>query len=195
MIFHRQLLVTRVLRGIYWSLVFFPLSELSGCATDGGTDPYALFETYEQPDGLYRFRYLSPPWVMKDDDDDGRQLLAVSPNRDELGFELEKGSLEARFKAIVEVLDADSVKSAVTGDAARWSDRGADIGPFVTFASAGGAVGLRVETVFLDRRMVSVYHGLRGGGVAVMRAAAQESMDTDDMSLLFRGFEPIGSSR
>jgi hypothetical protein len=187
--------VPSVFGRVYWCLALFSASGLTGCATRDGTDPYALFETYKQPEGLYRFRYLSPPWVMTADDSAARQLLAVAPHRKDLGFELETGSLEARFKVVVEVLDTDSVKSAVALDTARWSDHGAEIGPFVIFASAGGAMGLRVEAVFLDRRMVSIYHALRGGGVGVMRAAAQERMDTDDMNLLFRGFEPTGSPR
>lgn len=167
-----------------------------GCASVEGADEYALFDTYTSPDGAYQFRYLSPPWVFVEDDEAGeRQLLAVSPENDNIGFQIERGFLNARFKMVVEVLDGESVRSAVVRDLERWDERGADVGAPGTFESIGGNLGLRVDVDFTDRHLVSVYHNLEPASVVVMRVAAQETLETHDMALLFRGLAPDGGDR
>jgi hypothetical protein len=189
-------LIRPLLRCFFCACAFVSLCEPSGCAEADGSEPYAIFETYVHPKGLYQFRYLAPPWVLLEKDEDGgRQLLAIEPDGKDIGFDLEQGYLQARLKIVVETRDHETVKAAVAEDVARWEARGAEVGPLQTFESDGGAVGLEVETVSSGRRMASVYHLIADSRVAVMSVAGQESLTTYDMMLMLRGFEPLSSGR
>ncbi len=168
---------------------------LLGCAEADGADPYALFKTFEQQDGLYRFRYLSPPWkLLEDDEEADRQRLAIAPEAGDRDDDPDDDSLDARMVMVVERLEVGTVRDAVAADVVEWSGR-AEVSPFYTFTSTNGAVGLRIEAVFPDRRSVCIYHRLANGQAAVMRVTARERLDTPDMTRLFRGFEPMGMER
>lgn len=165
---------------------------ISGCAEELGTDAYAMWERYESPEYAYVFSYLSPPWELVDETDDGgRQLIAVEPKKSSIDYAVESGNLHARIKAVVEVIHARSPSEAAWEDAERY--RGASAisveGPR-SFKSANGIVGVRIDATFSDRRVVAIYHGLAREGAISMKAAGDEELDTPDMVLFLKGLEP-----
>ncbi len=166
-----------------------------GCAEAPGTDAYAMWERCESSRYAYVFRYLAPPWKFIDETEGGgRQLIAIDPMESRIDYAVESGNLHARIKAVVEASNALGPWDAAREDADRYRLSATSVEGPRLFESGNGIEGVRLDAILPDRRIVAVYHGLRGGGVVSMKVAADEDLDTPDMILLLRGLEPMLSN-
>jgi hypothetical protein len=165
----------------------------TGCANVSGVDPYGLFDTYTHVDGLYSFRYLSPPWgVVESETGDDRQLFAIEPG-DGIDAQIEEGAVNARVKMVVAIDRTTSdAESEARQQLSEWAKSAKSTTTVQTFYSAQGAPGAAIGAVFLERYIRAVFQPLdESGAVVSMQLVSRERLDNEDMTLVLKSLEPL----
>ncbi len=167
---------------------------LPSCDPVDGTHPYALWDTFDHPEGIYHFHYLAPPWEKADVPFAVRQILYVGSARAPLSeMGIAGDGLQARFGCFVETTtDVDAI-AAAEADAENLRHKGVQPDPIDWFESAGGDLGVQLKVRCPDRWIASVYHDLPEGGVIRMSVVGIEDTDTPDLVLLMESLEPRGA--
>jgi hypothetical protein len=174
------------------SLLFLSMLPLMSCADNEGDNPYALWDVYEHERKLYHFQYLTPPWTFISDlEEINRQVIAINPRLERIDYRTERESLHARIKVVVEIQNWWDPRTVAQTDMAHYRDEALEFRGPETFKSARGFSGFKTRATFPgNRRVVSIYQGLENRGTVVLRAAANEFLETDDMLLLMKSLEP-----
>ena len=146
-------------------------------------------------DGLYRFSYLSPPWGKALRQQVGLPVYVIDPNDNPLPVRGMPGDgIGARISLEVEVVGDTTVQEASEADLAAWQAEGAVAEPSEQFENRAGDVGVRVFVEATDRWITAAYFGLDGNGVVAMKIAGNDDdLQSDDMTLLLRGLEPMAA--
>lgn len=161
------------------------------CSPVDGKDPYALWETFTHPDGIYRFSYLSPPWKKLSTSNTSTQQFVV--DRDGVPLEnvgLPGDGVEARLSMEVELFFRMSAPEAASAHLKTWGENGARGDPSEVFESHGGAKGLRIWARASDRFITAVYHDLPGGDSVSMIVVGKDEVSSSDIVLLLESLEP-----
>ncbi|MCP4601896.1 MAG: hypothetical protein GY847_15515 [Proteobacteria bacterium] len=163
---------------------------LVGCTPVDGSDPYALWETFENDE--YHFHYLSPPWKQVGTFNASLQVLAVDPNGEPLSeAELPGDGLDGHFNLIVrQGVPHDDAQGAAQEDLNRWKAQGATVEPLEPFRNAAGDQGVQALAHTHDRWITSVYHDLTNGGTVFMTVIGKIRVDTADITLMMKSLEP-----
>ncbi len=159
------------------------------CSDTDGTDPYALWQTFEHPTSAFHFHYPSPPWESVEDNGPGRAVLAVDPDTDGLGDD----HPNARLRLEVWVMDADSVSDVISYRRDHWVGLGYQVDPPRIYWTGADDEGIRVEaTDGQYLRVTEVFYSL-DERTALLSLWVNGESDRSDLELLIEGFEPRGS--
>ena len=179
------------LREVVVLLLLASVLPLSSCADEEGQDPYAMWAVYQHQRELYHFRYLNPPWVfVKELEEEHRQLIAIDPRLERINYHLERRNLHARIKLTVEMYNRRDPESLANADIHRYREMALAFHGPEPFMSRRGFIGFKTSATLSDRHIVTIYHAVGNRGTVVLKAAASESLDTADMTLLMKSLEP-----
>lgn len=157
------------------------------CGSIDGTDPYALWRTYEDPGHAYHFHYPSPPWTRADDSAFGLPVFEVDPD-DDPAAELPGARLRLEARMYVPA-DLDDVIAAET---AGWHEQGYLTTPLADLLSVGGDEGMLLEAWREEVWVRQVFHEERGT-VVTMVVWGTDGLEDTDLELLLVSFEPRGA--
>jgi hypothetical protein len=158
------------------------------CGSIEGTDPYALWRTYEDPGRAYHFHFPAPPWVESSDAAFGLPVFVVDPDNDPLApLPAARLRLEARMFVPA---DLDAVVSAET---AVFHEQGFSTSPPVEFLSAAADVGVLLEARRDDLWVRQVFHEELGTVVTLRLWGTSDDPLSEDNELLLESFEPRGA--
>ena len=159
------------------------------CSDTDGTDPYALWQTFEHPTQAFHFHYLSPPWESVEDTGPERAVLAVDPDTDGLVDD----HPNARLRLEVWLVNDNPVSDVVGDRHDHWVGLGYHVDPPRLYWNGADDEGVRVEAAdgpYL--RVTEVFYSL-GGRTALLSLWVNGEADRSDLELLIEGFEPRGS--
>jgi hypothetical protein len=161
----------------------------ASCGTIDGTDPYALWRTYEDPGRAYHFHYPSPPWTKADDSAFALPVFEVDPDEDPLA-ELPAARLRLEARMYVPA-DLEDVLAIEVGT---WHISGYSTSPHTEFVGGSGDVGVRLEARREERWVRQVFFEERGTVVTLLIwGADRDDSDSPDLELLLESFEPRGA--
>ncbi len=173
------------------SLVFCVCVVATSCDPVEGTDPYAIWNTFEHPDGFYHFHYLSPPWEPTSLVIPMRQAFVVDPDMEPLhNVGLAGDGLSARLEFVVEMILGADAETEANEKLNRWKSMGADTKRIESFFSEGGDKGFRIWARSTDRWITAAYLHRPAGGVVIMTVVGKENVDKPDITLLMKSLEP-----
>lgn len=189
------------IRIISYCLLGPALMFFVGCDTVTGTEPYALWETYDDSDGRFHFHYLNPPWKSLSDATSSLQVFAVEPNDDgTVDLSCMKGASRcARYVMEVEAFSVSNAERIAQDDIKEWKEEGAEVESLDPFMSRGGDEGVWTGARGDDWRVISVYFNLeidsfKFGAVAMRIAGDRDMGNMSDIMLLLKGLEPRPST-
>jgi hypothetical protein len=165
-----------------------------GCDPVDGTDPYALWETYEDSTARYHFRYLSPPWEKPGAHDADGFRLIVGPGEDPLDeVGLPGDGLTSEMGLAVEIVRGVKAASAASADNVAWSKHGAEPEPVKEMENTAGDLGKRIAAAASDRSFTAVYFDLEGGDSVRLIVVGREDVDDPDVEMILESLEPRSS--
>ncbi len=171
-------------------IVLCLLLSVLGCTPHDGTDPYVLWETYEDPE--FHFRYLSPPFEVLSEPSSMPVLFAV--DSDEKPFPMRGmpcDGIGARLCLETVVVEDILPQDAARQDLEDWKNRGAQVEPPEPFESVRGDIGVRIWSRSSDRWITACYQGLPAGDTVVMKIVGKHNdLDGSDILLLLQSLEP-----
>ena len=171
------------------------LAGILGCNPIDGTDPYALWSTYTQPDGLFHFHYLSPPWEKQTTTSTAEQRFVVDVDGIPLANQgLPGDGMDARLIMIVKIYQGIPALAAAWSNVGYWIDKGANVGQLEAFHSEMGEEGVRIRAEGTDRFFTTVFHDLPEWGAVSMTVVGKENVDSSDIELLLESLEPTPAS-
>ena len=158
------------------------------CGNIDGTDPYALWRTYEDPGRAFHFHYPSPPWTESDDAAFGLPIFEIDPDDDPLA-ELPAARLRLEARMYV----PSSIDEIVALESGTWHTLGYSTSPVEEFVNTAGDVGALVEARRDDKWAEQVFFE-EGGTVATLLIwGTGDAPHAADVELLLEGFEPRGA--
>ncbi|MDJ0764677.1 MAG: hypothetical protein QNJ97_16985 [Myxococcota bacterium] len=163
------------------------------CDPVDGTDPYALWETFEGAQASYRFRYLSPPWEDISPSDTTEWLLVVNPRAPAFNpAGLPGDGIRGQMILGVRTVGDGDAYDAAEADLAKWSEAQEVFFAETAqpFTNLKGDEGFRVSARSEDRYLTAAYWDLDGDNIGVMTIVGKHDLDTADIALLLRSFEP-----
>ena len=168
------------------------LCAVCGCDSVDGTDPYAIWKTYQDPDELFHFHYLSPPWEKDLRDRQAVPIYVVEPHDEPLPvLGMPGDAIGARLSLQLEVTWDATPQDVSAADIRDWEAAGAEAEEGGPFQNRAGDPGLRVSAEAPDRWFTVVYFELDGDGVVAMQITGnRDDLQSDDIALLLRGLEP-----
>ena len=164
-----------------------------GCDPVDGTDPYALWETFDDSMGRFHFHYLRPPWEPVSMPVSAKQVFVVEQTDEEpLDSSWTDGDGPgARLVLIVTVFMVADAETVAAREMDAWKEAGGEVEPVDHFMSGSGDVGIWTGARGVDWRMLAVYYDLETIGSVAMRVAGELSnVDTADVMLLLKSLEP-----
>jgi hypothetical protein len=163
----------------------------AGCAIHDGSDSYAQWETYTDPQGRYSFKYLAPPWRAGADSTPDRVTFIVQSEDDVAEYHVVHSRLGARLVLEVEVSTRLSAEELAIQDVNDWEENSYyEVFEFEEFSNMADTRGIQVWADAPDRTITAVYLNLLDTGAVVMRIAGRVNVDCDDVDLLLRSLEP-----
>ena len=160
------------------------------CADTDGTDPYALWQTFEHPTSAFHFHYLSPPWESVEDNGLERAVFAVDPDIDGL----EDNHPNARLRLEVWMIDDAPIADVVSSRHDHWAELGYHVDdPPGIYWNGADDEGVRLEaTDGQYLRVTEVFYSF-DERTALLSLWVNGESDRSDLELLIEGFEPRGS--
>ncbi|MDD5308564.1 MAG: hypothetical protein PHU25_14680 [Deltaproteobacteria bacterium] len=166
------------------SLLVFLVTAACGCGAVDGTDPYALWKTYEHPLGAFHFHYPSPPWKEADGSTDTDLVLVVDP-----GPTSDAGEPGARYRLEAAVVAGDVAEDASVAEQSRLEARGYGTSPPRGWENGAGDHGVIIEGRN-DGASVAAVLLATSYGVAALRIFTRDDIDDPDVDLLLESLEP-----
>ncbi len=167
-------------------VVCFALCPFAGCDEDG-TGPYALWNHWSHPDGLFHFYYLSPPWTVHSESTDVHPVMVVHPY-DEATCD----GLGAAMRLEAFVSPADTAAGLSGRRRSEWQSAGYQL-ETAGYRNANGDEGLYFEGHAPEHKVVEVFYDTPHGAVAFSVWIHDVRLSADVM-LLVAGFAP-GAAR
>ena len=171
--------------GLTVAIILCTLVALGGCASIDGSEPYAMWQTYEHPDGLFHFRYLSPPWrLIHDPFAEGRPVLVIAPEE-----AFPDGESGYRYRLEAFAVESDDMDAVIADVKEEWQGLGYEFEEDADLTSAAGDHGGR-STGWDGASWLSIAVQAAGDRVAVMIINSVDDPNTADMALLLESLEP-----
>jgi len=158
------------------------------CGTVDGTDPYALWRTYQDPGHAYHFHYPSPPWIEAAEGTPGLPILEIDPDDDPLA-ELPAARLRLEARAY---FSAD-IEDVVASETAAWQLLGYSTSPPQELVSAAGDAGVLLAARHEDVSVQQVFQEQGGTVVTLFVWGEIADVGDRDVELLLESFEPRGA--
>jgi len=160
------------------------IAAAPGCEREG-EDPYALWETYDHPDGAFHFHYLSPPWEKADDHARRHPVLVVVPS----------GGGDARLRLEAALTGEITEPAAADVERSALQDEGYEVEDPAAYESRAGDEGIMVRASGGSGWVIAVYQaGAEGvAGLEIRGFDDAVGPDDADIRLLVAGFEPRAS--
>jgi len=154
-----------------------------GCAAVDGTDPYALWETWEHPQGRWHLHYPSPPFALQGDGN-GRELVLTvgAPRADADGLIVGGIRLLGR-------LSTAGPEDVIDDGEQRLGELGLVTELDRSFVGAGGDGGWLIRWRDGARWGYLLAHHHPAGAVVVELEGDLEGVEAD-AELLLEGVEP-----
>jgi hypothetical protein len=164
------------------------LVVVTAAACDGpdGTDPYALWETFDQREGAFHFHYPAPPWEGWEGHDRLHAVLVLEPDPDGDAEALGPGAA-ARLEAWAQSGRTPSDIYDVRRQA--WEALGYSVEGPELWENGGGDEGILLRAASGSLRVREAMLSCPGGAAA-MSLWGSEAPDDPDMVLLLDGFAP-----
>jgi hypothetical protein len=166
------------------ALLFLLAFAMLGCGTIDGTDPYALWDTYEHPLDAYHFHYPAPPWKRADDSTDTAFAMVVAPDDSP-----DAGEPGARYRLESAIVPGVETADASSDERSRLEARGYATSTPREWTNAAGDPGLVIEGRDRDASVVEILIAT-SYGVAALRLFSREDLDDPDVDLVLESLEP-----
>jgi hypothetical protein len=168
-----------VKRYLLFLIVFF----LLGCGIDG-KEPYALWQTFEAPDGAFHFFYMAPPWLNHKTSSSGHPVMVV----DKFSEPLENG-LDARIKMSAFSVPGTLPEKLLSARILKLKSMGYTVSVNSNYVNWSGQDGTAIDADDGQFWIYEVIFGYKDGSV-IMTIWQKGIIGTEDVKLMRESFGP-----